>query len=314
MATIKQLQAFYWAARLQSFTAVAERLYSTQSAISLRIQELEASFGVELFDRSQRKIRLTQKGEELLVYADRMLQLEAEMEQNISDRDAISGRVRIGVSEVIALTWLSRMVQQLRAKYPKLVISYEVSLTTEMFRRLRAGGEELILSPGFANEPDLAGSYLGSLQFEWMVGGDLKVPEGELTPADLAKLPVLCLNEQSYHYTRTEQWFRQAGTTLTRADICNSLGVLCALTEAGAGVALLPVVPYQAQIRARKLRVLRVSPPIVPMDLYAIRSAQARPIVHLVAQVAQQVSDFRRSPAPTAPQKRGNSRAKRNPD
>lgn len=315
MATFKQLQAFFWAARLQSFTAVAEHLYSTQSAISLRIQELETSLGVELFDRTQRKIRLTQKGEELLVYAEQMLRLEEEMERNISDLDAVAGRIRIGVAEIVAQTWLSRFVATLRMKYPKIVMSFEVSLTAEMFRKLRSGSLDLILSPGYMNESDLAGTYIGSTQFEWMVGGTLQVPEGELGPADLAKFQIISLNEQSFHYTRTEQWFRSTGATLSRIDTCNSIGVLAALTLAGLGVALLPVTPYEGEIKAKRLRVLRTSPPVLPMDVYAIRTnAQTRPLVHLVVQVAEQVSDFRRSPAPTVAVRKGNSRAKRNSD
>ena len=55
---LRQVETFYWAARLGSFAQAAHRLNATQSAISMRIQELEARIGIALFDRSQRLLRV----------------------------------------------------------------------------------------------------------------------------------------------------------------------------------------------------------------------------------------------------------------
>ena len=72
---MKQLETFYWVERLGSFSAAAERVHATQSTISMRIQELEQSLGVRLFDRSHRMARLTAKGRELLPYVRQMVEL-----------------------------------------------------------------------------------------------------------------------------------------------------------------------------------------------------------------------------------------------
>lgn len=52
MLTFKQIEALYWTVRLGTFSASAQKLHTTQSAITKRIQELEADFDVALFDRS----------------------------------------------------------------------------------------------------------------------------------------------------------------------------------------------------------------------------------------------------------------------
>jgi DNA-binding transcriptional LysR family regulator len=60
--TLKQIEAFYWAAKLGSFAIAAQRLHVTQSSLSKRIAELEQSVGATLFDRTNRsaqEIRLT---------------------------------------------------------------------------------------------------------------------------------------------------------------------------------------------------------------------------------------------------------------
>src|SRR3546814_12631871 len=63
MITLKQLEAFNWIAKLGTFERAAAKLNTTQSAISKRIQELEASIGLPLLDRSHRGARLTRTEE-----------------------------------------------------------------------------------------------------------------------------------------------------------------------------------------------------------------------------------------------------------
>jgi DNA-binding transcriptional LysR family regulator len=91
---LKQLEAFYWIARLGSFHAAARHLKMRQPSVSARVRELERHLGIALFDRSGRSVRLTTKGRELLSYADQMLQLAGEVEQRVGSRAAPTGRVR----------------------------------------------------------------------------------------------------------------------------------------------------------------------------------------------------------------------------
>lgn len=64
--TLKQLEAFYWAATCLNFSVAADRVHLSVSSLSKRIAELEASLGVQLFDRSGRAAELTPQGEQLL--------------------------------------------------------------------------------------------------------------------------------------------------------------------------------------------------------------------------------------------------------
>ena len=73
--TLKQIEAFYWAAKLASFSIAASRLHVTQSSLSKRIKELEEAIGVELFERSGRRAQLTERGQRLLPIVDSSAQL-----------------------------------------------------------------------------------------------------------------------------------------------------------------------------------------------------------------------------------------------
>ncbi|CPJ43778.1 LysR family transcriptional regulator [Bordetella pertussis] len=71
--TLKQLEAFYWAATCASFAVAADRLHLSLSSLSKRIAELESALGLDLFDRSGHRAVLTAAGERLLPQARDLL-------------------------------------------------------------------------------------------------------------------------------------------------------------------------------------------------------------------------------------------------
>src|SRR5689334_12425765 len=116
--TLIQLETFYWVARLGGFQAAADRLNTTQPGVSTRIRHLEQTLGVPLFDRSGRSARLTPRGRDLVEYAQRMLGLADSIRQHIGDSSALVGRIRLGVADTAALTWLPDMLARGRAAFP----------------------------------------------------------------------------------------------------------------------------------------------------------------------------------------------------
>jgi len=93
MITLKQLEALRWIVQLGTFERAAQRLNTTQSTISKRMQELEWATGLAVFDRSQRQARLTEKGETLYALAQRMLELADDIATLKTDAGA-AGRDR----------------------------------------------------------------------------------------------------------------------------------------------------------------------------------------------------------------------------
>ena len=71
---LRFVEAFLWVARLKSFKGAAEKLHTTQAAISSRIATLEEELGARLFERDNRSVTLTFRGTELVPLAERMLE------------------------------------------------------------------------------------------------------------------------------------------------------------------------------------------------------------------------------------------------
>ncbi len=88
---LKQIQAFVWVATLGSFRKTAEKLFTTQPAISSRIAALEESLGVKLFERGTGKVALTSKGNELLPLAEQFLFLAERFKERANASVSLSG-------------------------------------------------------------------------------------------------------------------------------------------------------------------------------------------------------------------------------
>ncbi len=301
--TLKHLEALYWVWRLGSFTAAAERLHSTQSAISMRIRDLEEALGQELFDRTARSARLTTKGQELVGYAERVMELMAEIKARIGDPTIVSGIVRVGVTEYVALTWLPDLVRELNARFPRVTLEMNVDLTLSLLDKLRGGEIDLAMLPGPIAQPGLRNISLGFVEFAWMASPALKIPDRSLTPRDLDNWPILTLSKTSNLYAQLERWFEESGAVGRRTDTCNSLSVLASWTISGLGIGYLPVEHFGRDIRAGRLRVVDVNPKLPDLEyVAALDRRHPQPLALSVAELAVAVSTFeRRTPLPETP-------------
>ena len=137
--TLKQIEAFYWAANLGSFSIAANRLHVTQSSLSKRIAELEESVGAPLFDRSSRRAQLTECGQRLIALAGQMLDLSEQFRASDLTGTRLTGVCRFGVSELISLTWLPTFTRMVNRDHPALVLEPYVDLARHLERKVVRG-------------------------------------------------------------------------------------------------------------------------------------------------------------------------------
>jgi DNA-binding transcriptional LysR family regulator len=293
MLNTRQLETFYWAAKLGSFTAAAGRLNTTQSVISMRVRELEAALGTTLFDRSRRAAVVTPKGRELLGYAEQILRLSSEAREHVSEGRNAPATFRIGTAEVVSITWLPRLIHTIHSSYPGISLELDEALTKDLLYRLEQGSLDLVLAPGRSPRQRFSSISLGSVEFAWMASPMLKLPRRRLGPRDLQELPVIALASESHHHAAIEEWFRAAGAKCRRIDTCKSTSVAASLAISGLGVTFLPVRCYREEIAEGKLLVVRTLPVLPPVEFAAISAKDAvDPFVNRVARLAATISDF----------------------
>lgn len=295
---LRRLETFYWAAKLGSFTAAAEKMNTTQSTISMRIQELEREFGVVLFDRTQRMARATELGRDLVSYVERLLDCAADMHERFASAESVTGTLRIGAAEVISISWLPTLIRRLQQRHPKVQLEIQEALTQDLEMKLEAGALDLVLAPGGAEHSRHAVTPLGSVEFTWMAHPSLGIPGEGLTPERLQQWPVIALSEESYHFASIEAWFQAGGARLGRMSVCKSMGVAALLAMAGLGATLLPARCFREELARRQLLQLRADPPFGPIPFRAMTSRRSLSrLAEEAAALAAETSDFNRAEA-----------------
>ncbi len=133
MLDLYKLQIFSVVVQEGSFSAAAERLYMTQSAVSQHMKELEASLGRPFFERGWRGVRLTPHGEILNRYATEIFELVAKAESALIDIEHLSGgRISIGATPGIGVYLVPDWVQHFRYRYPQLTVALQTGVTAQI--------------------------------------------------------------------------------------------------------------------------------------------------------------------------------------
>jgi len=268
---LRQIETFYWAARLGSLINAARKLNATQSAVSMRIHELESRLGVRLFDRSQRAVRLTPDGLNLLPYAEQIVHTTEQMMAAAAKRDMISGYVRIGVAEIIAHTWLPRFFELLRASYPNVRVELEVGLSHVLETKMLDGSLDMALTAFELPSSRCISIDLGHVLFCWMAGAGMPdIPE-TVDAEELSGLPVILTSREEQHRGATLDWLIDQQVRFRALTICNTFTTAASMAKAGLGIALLPLELYHKDVEEGALRIVACRPEISPLKLFSLR-------------------------------------------
>ena len=169
--TLEQLRVFVAVAERQHVTRAAEALHLAQSAVSATIAALESRYGLTLFDRVGRRIRLTAAGEAFLAEARAVLARAAAAEAMLSDLGGLRrGTLSVQASQTIASYWLPRHLVAFHRRYPGIAIRLAVGNTAQVAAALREGSAELGFVEGDVDEPLLASQRVARDQLLIVVG------------------------------------------------------------------------------------------------------------------------------------------------
>jgi DNA-binding transcriptional LysR family regulator len=146
--TLRQLDTFATVAELLSFTAAADRLALTPSAVSQLVVELESSLDFKLFERSTRKVALSAAGKEFLGSAQTVLKHLHLAEVAATDlRNRAAGLVRIAAPMVIASTILPPLIRDYTLERPKLVVRIRDAAVEQLTDVVASGEVDLAIGP-----------------------------------------------------------------------------------------------------------------------------------------------------------------------
>jgi DNA-binding transcriptional LysR family regulator len=158
MLDVRRMRVLREVAQKGSFSAAAESLSFTQSAVSQQVAALEREAGAVLVERSARGVRLTDAGEAVVRHAEGILAKLAEAEAELEAIAGLrGGRVRVGTFESVAGTIMPIAIAEFAKQHPGVELSMTLMEPDDSVAALRAGDIDLAITMGTGKPGDRDG-------------------------------------------------------------------------------------------------------------------------------------------------------------
>lgn len=238
MMNLRQLETYLWVAKLGSFSKTAEKLFTTQPAISSRISALEDELQVTLFERDAGSVRLTAAGRSLLSKAEEALAAVEDLRNRAGVAAEVSGLLRLGVSETIVQSWLPDLLVRLRELYPALNVEITVDVTANLRNELVEHGLDLAFLMGPVSEYTVTNVPLCKFPLIWAMRPNQKNQKKiSMSLEEMSAYPILTYARNTRPYAEISEAFRARVGVVPRIFPSTSLNACQRMAERGVGIA-----------------------------------------------------------------------------
>tara|TARA_Y100001978_G_scaffold199955_1_gene215293 strand:- start:1040 stop:1966 length:927 start_codon:yes stop_codon:yes gene_type:complete len=259
--TLDQLRILKAIAEEGSFKKAADLLYVTQPAVSLQIQNLEKQLDIIIFDRGGRKALLTEAGQILLEYCQRILNQCDEACKAVEDLNSLKGGTLIvGASQTTGTYLMPRMIGLFRQKYPDVSVQLQIHSTRRTGWSVANGQIDLAIIGG-----QLPSELENLLHITPFATDELALvlppkhklaKEKELTKEDLYQLSFVTLDSQSTTRKVVDKLLENSGFEIKRLKIemeLNSFEAIKNAVQSGLGAAFLPLVSIERELASKTI-------------------------------------------------------------
>ncbi|MGD9187858.1 MAG: LysR family transcriptional regulator [Desulfobacteraceae bacterium] len=261
-----QLKTFTTVAEESHLTRAAERLNTSQPAVSAHIKALEEELGITLFERTPKGMKLTPQGVLIKQKADQVL-AAAETLRFAADqlKDELTGKVRLGLHTDPQYLRVTRILAEMMRRHPKLSVSYIQKMSWEAPAELRSGNLDAAFAYARPDDDTIASHTLDRVDLVIVgpIAWENRLSEASLS--DMADLPWVWTNSQCPFYKISHKLFDDLGRQPAKAVITDQESTIRKLVAAGVGLCLMTQVEASEAAAAGQLCI--ASPPIASLDL-----------------------------------------------
>ncbi len=257
--TLHQLRVFRAVARAGSFSRAAEELRISQPAVTMHVQQLERTLGVQVFVRAGRGVRLTEAGQALYEGANRAFAI---LEETLAELDAFRGlrrgTLRLAADTTAGVHVVPPYLALYRQLHPDISVTLAVTNRTEALRRLLVGEVELAVIGRVPDDERLTAEPFLENELVVIAPADHPLAGRRLRPTDLAGEPFLLREEGSGTRATAERFLATAGLHLRPAMELGSNSALVEAVAHGLGIAVISRRAAQRDLEAGRLATLDV--------------------------------------------------------
>lgn len=251
---LSQLEAFLAVAKEGSFSRAARKLHRTQPAISQVIRNIETELGERLFDRSSRDGVLTDAGQVLMEYAEKLLNLRAETHQALAElRQMHTGKLSIAANEFTCI-YLLRVLDRYRQLFPMVKVAVQRSYARDIPRRILAHEVELGMLTFRPEDSDLRPLVVYRDELTFVVHPDHPLARAKsVTIKQLGSQGFIAHNVPSPYRVKVLEAFRRHRTPLNMPVELPTIEAIRKFVAMGNGVALIPGICVETEVERGEL-------------------------------------------------------------
>ncbi len=237
------LKAFMVVEQHRSFSQAGEELCISQSAVSKRIHQLEQHLDIQLFERHNRSVSLTEAGTLLLPKARRILEMIQDTEQEISNSQRqVSGTLNIATSHHIGIHRLPPFLREFVKRYPSVNLKLEFMGSERAYEAVRTRQVELALT---TLDPDQTGEFSSDNIWQdklvCVCGTEHQLIHRQpLTLEQLAETPAILPDATTITHQMVNEAFHKHGLKLYSPIPTNYLETIKMMVSVGLGWSMLP--------------------------------------------------------------------------
>lgn len=294
----RQLRYFIAVAEELHFGRAAERLHMSQPPLSQQIRQLEQQLGVQLFERTQRSVKITAVGEVLLAQARAILgKLDTAVELVHSAARGEAGLLRLGYTAASAYSLVPAVMRAYKQRYPAVEVTLHELLSTEQLVELSERRLDVGLVRPYAARPGLVAEKLIGEQL--ILALPANHPLAEYQTVDIHKLEGLAFigftaTAARYFHDMIESLLLKAGVVPVIVQRATQPHTVISLVSAGLGVALVPDASARVHMEGVAYRTLCADDAPQPEIHLCWRPSNMSPLLHNFLVTAREVVAERR--------------------
>ncbi|MCG9731510.1 LysR family transcriptional regulator [Shewanella sp. Isolate13] len=265
---------FIRVAQLGSFTAAAENLNLTQSAVSKKIAWLEHNIGFTLFHRNSRQINLTSQGREYLSYCDRLIDEMSYTESRLKEElNQVSGELTLSLPSTMATIMLAKPISQFMQQHPKLKINVSVS---DRLVDLIESNIDIAMRVSHLADSNYKARFLFNNRAILVASPEYLTHQTKLTiPSDLAQHRCLSysLSALSNTWQLTDNEQQVTKVNVSSAFCSDSAEMLLTMAIMGQGITALPSWMVEQALKHQQLQHVLPAYSAANLPMYAVYKA-----------------------------------------
>lgn len=256
------LRIFHTIAKYMSFKKASEVLHVSQPALSIQIKKLENGTGLKLFNKIGNRIVLSEDGEMLHGYTQRIFTVVEELENHIQNLgDEVAGIINLGASNTPGAYILPKVIGEMKRRYPKVTVNLHVADTSEIANLIENGTLDVAVNGG-------KGNYNSSIFAEKLFNDRLVIvasPENPLASKDsidiqeLADTAFVIHSTTSQLYTYYKSFIEAYGLPENVGMHFGSIDAIKYAIYADLGVSILPFYAVKSEIEKGMLVGLKIN-------------------------------------------------------